>query len=256
MYKDSVCEGPNGNKPTPTGPNQGAGGMKMIARTIRPSYRRVVVGLALASLVTIITLVSGGDGADATTFSPIGSLTFADTTPGSNSDISTTFNLDAPDSNFAATVGFTSTAFGVPKDADIPDGAKVGTLSSQATLGLLNGACATTIPVQFTFYDATTDTSNTVDPLPPGTENPLSNLAGDTNVPPDGIADIKPPPVVTKYPSHLNTLFDPDFLSRGPDLLVGTPDDINGPLQPPVPRARYAAATNIASAGKIWVILQ
>ncbi|TMF05573.1 MAG: hypothetical protein E6I38_11560 [Chloroflexi bacterium] len=112
----------------------------------------------------------------------------------------------------------------IPTDADIPDGAKVGTLNSQATLGLLNSSCATHTVVNFTFYEATTNTSNPI-------YASFNYLAGDING--DGIADIRPPPVVTQYPAFLNTLF--------------------GGVKP---LARYAAATVIPSAANFWVILQ
>jgi len=157
-------------------------------------------------------------------FNPESTLNFADTAPGANSDITLAFNLDAPDLNFADVVNFSPTQLGIPTDADIPDGAKVGTLNSRATLGLLNTSCASPTAVDFTFYEATTDTSNTV-------FGSFNFLAGDTNR--DGIQDIKPPPIVTRYPYFLNTLFE------------GVK-----------PRARYAAATVIPSAGNFWAILQ
>ena len=205
----------------------------MRKRTILPTLRSSVVALALGSLVLLITLVSRGDTARATTFNPPGTLTFSDTTPGATSDILTSFSIDAPDANFSDAVSFSPVALGIPTDADIPDAAKVGTLSSQVRLGLLNGACNIFIPVAFTLFEATTDTSNTIAPLPPGLTEALAPLAGDTSPTiPDGIPEIKPPPVVTKYPTFLNTLF--------------------GGI---TPRARYAAATRIASAST-WVILQ
>ena len=157
-------------------------------------------------------------------FNPLSTLTFADTTPGANSDSTLTFQLEAPDLNFADVVSFSPAEVHIPTDADIPDGAKVGTLNSQATLGLLNSSCATHTVVNFTFYEATTNTSNPI-------YASFNYLAGDING--DGIADIKPPPVVTQYPAFLNTLF--------------------GGVKP---LARYAAATVIPSAANFWVILQ
>jgi hypothetical protein len=170
------------------------------------------------------------------TFNPQSALTFASTAPGANSDITATLDIglgpdgqpntpdDTGDYNFADVVSFTPSQIGVPTDADIPDGAMVGTLNSQTTLGLINSACATQIPVNFTFFDATTNINNTV-------SGSFAFLAGDLNS--DGVADIKPPPIVTQYPSFLNTLF--------------------GGVQP---WARYAGATVIPAAGNFWVTLQ
>ena len=208
----------------------------MTARTVKPSWPRAIVSLALISLVVLIALAGRGDTAHASSFEPEGQLTFADATPGATSDIETAFKIPAPDANFAGTVGFVPTALGVPRPdtvsgGTVPIGAWVGTLmSSKVTLGLVNAPCANNISVEFTFFNATVNTSDTIDPLPAGTTDALAPLAGDFDK--DGIAEIKPPPAVTKYPSYLNTLF--------PGI---------------TPRARYAAATRIPSAS-LWVILQ
>lgn len=204
----------------------------MIPRTVRLACMRAAFTLSLAALLVVIAAINGG--AAEASFTPEGTLKFSDTASGANPDISTEFNLRAPDPNFGGVVTFAPVAMNVPKDSDIPDGAIVGTLDSTPTLGLLSNACAIdTIKPSFTFLDATTDTTNTIDPLPPGTPNPLSPLAGDTSTPLDGVPDITPPPGVTKYPSYLNTLF--------PGI---------------TPRARYAAATWVSGGANTWVILQ
>ncbi len=190
----------------------------------------LALSVALA-LLLVVSVTSSGDSAASSSFSPTGTLHFSDTTPGVNPDVITAFNLAAPDPNFSAVVAFTPTELAIPKDADIPDGALVGSLNSTATLGLLSNACSTSIRVHFDFEDATTDTTNTIDPLPPGAPDPLAALAGDTSNPRTG-KSTEPPPGVTKYPSYLNTLF--------PGLK---------------PRARYAAASWLPSA-TTWVILQ
>jgi Thrombospondin type 3 repeat len=157
-------------------------------------------------------------------FNPSSTLAFADTTPGASSDITLAFNLEAPDLLFADVVSFSPTQLFIPTDAGVPNGAIVGTLNSQATFGLLNNSCTNHTAVNFTFYEATTNINNAI-------YASFNYLAGDTNG--DGLADIKPPPLVTQYPAFLNTLF--------------------GGAQP---RARYAAATFIPSAGNLWAILQ
>ena len=210
----------------------------MIAHTAMLSWPRAIVSLALISLVVLIALVSHGDTAHATgNFNPDGTLTFEDDTPGATSDITTSFNLATGDYNFATTVGFAPPGLGVPTADSIPLGASVGTLNSTAVLGLINAPCANRIPVNFTFFNSVVDESNgTIAPRPPGSQDALAPLAGDTSpaLPalPDGTPEIKPPPVITKYPTFLDELF--------------------GGVKP---RARYAAATRIGSAG-LWVILQ
>lgn len=110
---------------------------------------------------------------------------------------------DSPveDSNFGAVVGFTPPEFAVPGGNDIPRGAIVGRLTSEATLGLLNNPCSTTIQVAFTIMNASIDINDTIDPLPVGETDVLEPLAldADGNGLPDG---------VDKYPSFLNETFD------------------------------------------------
>ncbi len=169
-------------------------------------------------------------------FNPQAALTFASTEPGANSDVTLTVDIglgpdgmpytpdDTGDYNFADIISFTPSQLVIPSDGDIPDAAIVGTLNSLATLGLLNNTCGTQTGVDFTFFDATTATDNTV-------TGSFNVLAGDFNN--DGVAEVRPPPVVTQYPSFLNNLF--------------------GGVKP---RARYAAATVIPSAANFWAILQ
>ena len=103
--------------------------------------------------------------------------------------------------------------------------------------------------------EATTDITNTVEPLPYGFGNELAILAGD-NPPFDGIQDIKPPPAVTHYPSYLNAIFDPDWVDFGADRIAGNGDDSNGPDPPIKPRPRSVGVAQIARAGNLWVVLQ
>jgi len=196
-------------------------------------------------------------------FNPHLSATYSDTSPGSHPDVSSTLSLglgpdgqrntadDTGDYNFAGIVNFSPSS---PRDADIPDGAITGIASANSTLGLVNSACATWIPVSFTFIEATTDITNTIEPLPYGSSNDLSPLAGDNNQ--NGNPEVQPPPAVTKYPSYLNAIFDPDWVDFGPDRIAGNADDNNGPQPPLQPIARFAAATPIPSASNIWIILQ
>ncbi len=66
-----------------------------------------------------------------------------------------------------------------------------------------------------------------------------------------------PPPAVTKYPSFLNAIFDPNWVDFGPDKIAGNADDTyNGPKSPIKPVFRAVGVKSISSASNLWVILQ
>ena len=167
-----------------------------------------------------------------------------DTSAGAAAGVTTTFGVNAPDINFGGVVGFTPPEWNVPQASDIPIGAIVGTLDSVAVLGLINNACSTFLPVAFTFMNATTS-GTPIAPKDPGAvpreSDPLELFLQDNNG--NGIPD-----GVDSYPTYLDTLFDPDYEGPGPDGLPRTADDINGPLPPLTPRARYTGITFLASA--------
>ncbi len=106
---------------------------------------------------------------------------------------------DTPDYNFGFNVSFTPPEWGVAKGTDIPIGAVVGTLNSNATLGLLGNPCWSPVLVPFEFVNASIDPANTIVPKPPGAKDRLEPLAQDANGNniPDG-AD--------KWPSYLNEI--------------------------------------------------
>ena len=188
-----------------------------------------------------------------------------DISPGSHPDIVGSFTLgvgpdgqpgtpdDTNDYNFAGLMNFSPT---VPDDTAIPVGAVLGRLGSQPTLALVNNPCGNSqLRVPFTFLKGTTDINDLVYPQPYGQSNDLAILAGD-NPPYDGVQDVKPAPAVTKYPSFLNAIFDPDWVDFGPDKIAGNADDNNGAAPPIKPLFRAVATTPIGPAGNLWVILQ
>jgi len=107
----------------------------------------------------------------------------------------------------------------------------------------------------FTMMEGTTDINNTVQPLPFGVGNDLAPMAGD-NPPFDGVQNVKPAPAVTKYPSYLNAIFDPDWVNFGPDKIAGNGDDNNGPAPPIKPLFRAVGVTSLPQLGNLWVIFQ
>ncbi len=198
------------------------------------------------------------------TFNPELSATYSETTPGSHPDITSTFTIglgpdgqpgtddDTGDYHFAGIVNFSPSS---PQDSDIPDGAIIGTRQSMETIGVVNNPCVVLIPLEFTYMEATTDINDTVEPFPYGFSNDLGPIAGDA--PPfDGVADVKPPPAVTKYPSYLNAIFDPDWVDYGADRIAGNADDTNGPQPPLKPRFRSVGIKSLPFAVGHWLIRQ
>jgi Thrombospondin type 3 repeat len=144
-------------------------------------------------------------------FNPCAAATLAASTANAPSDITGTFGIGVDPAtcgrfpsaiarpgeyNSAGLIYFTPPGWKVATDADIPDGATVGTFKSEAVLGLLDNGCNTVVNVNFTLLDGTIDRSKSVDALPPGSKDRLSNLAKkDAN----GV-----PAVASGWPTYLN----------------------------------------------------
>ncbi len=119
-------------------------------------------GLAVA-LLALVALLGTADTARAeTTFEPTLKVAIADPTPEATSDFTVDFGIPEGDVNFGAVISFIPQFWGVIPGKDIPTGAVVGTLSSQATLGLLNAPCNTGLPVEFTMLNSSVDLADTV----------------------------------------------------------------------------------------------
>ena len=134
-----------------------------------------------------------------------------DPSPSASSDIRGSFCIgynddctvrDFPtnDSNFGAVVGFVPPEWTVPAGDTVPVGALTGSLTADATLGLLNGPCFSIIAVAFTLMNGSININDTIDPLPPTETDLQTPLAEDANN--NGIPD-----GADKYPSFLNALF-------------------------------------------------
>jgi hypothetical protein len=120
-------------------------------------------------------------------------------------------------------------------------------------LGAANGICALALVDDFPLINATVAIGAPIDPIPQalaGAAGVLENMQSDDGaaataapgyVPPPGILVDGLPAAVNMYPSYLNTMFDPDLATYGPDLLPGTIDDVNGPAPPVQPLQRLHA---------------
>jgi len=222
-------------------------------RILHPGVILAVVAVALIFLAQRDTVAAQ------TEFNPVASATLSTLTPGEPVDIDTELclgtgpaHVSCPspttgDVNFSGIATFIPSEFGVALDADVPDGAILARLSAQPTLGLIGSHCGILLPVSFTMFEATTNTSNIITPLPIGRTDALRPLMEDADG--NGIIDS-----ADKYPGFLLAQFDPDWVDAGPDGLSGTSDDNNGPLPPVTPIARQVGATEPTGTG-IAVIL-
>src|SRR6266567_8008884 len=119
-----------------------------------------IAGLPIVLLASVVTLP--GEARATGNFSPQVSARYSSNDPASHPDIATTLALglgpdglpytadDTNDYNFAGIVTFSPTA---RRDADVPDGAIIGTLQSFETVGVINNPCVNPVSLQFTLMD-------------------------------------------------------------------------------------------------------
>jgi uncharacterized membrane protein YgcG len=159
--------------------------------------------LGLMAVVAAAALFMGHDGTATAQnfFNPCGSLSLSSTAANTPADIKGNFGIgldpatcgrfasaqDRPGEwNSAGLITFTPPGWNVGKDADIPDGTKVGTFKSEAVLGILDNGCSTVLNVNFDLLDATIDQTNVVAAKPPGEKDRLSPIAATENGVPAG----------------------------------------------------------------------
>ncbi len=177
--------------------------------------RRVLLTLALPVALALI-LVVGGGGSDAVTFGTGFSVaTWSTTAPDTPRDNSLDGNTPVPDDLSGLSIFFQTLEEFSADPLDVPIGAVSGEVTFNATLSLLNGPCNTLTPNSYTFINSSVDTSDTIDALPEGTPNRFTPFTDDTNG--NGLPDH-----VDKYPSFLNTEYDPDGAGPLPPLQPST----------------------------------
>jgi hypothetical protein len=114
----------------------------------------LVWGAGLAALALVL-VTAGYDRADAGTFNPFLEVQLDSTEPETPSNLTAVFGIESKDDvNFGGVVTYIPPDVGIVPGWDIPVGEPVGELSALATLGLINAACNTPIPVDFTFHNA------------------------------------------------------------------------------------------------------
>jgi hypothetical protein len=135
------------------------------------------------------------------------------TAAGDHGNVIGTFAIPKGDYIYSKmTISFSPAEF--TASTDIPLGAWVGDLDSQATLGLMNNPCTTGLPVLFNMFNATLDKSNTVT-----FTDSTADLDG------NGLAD-----GVDKYPDYLDAVFPgltPTMRLFGMAGVAGTPVSMN-----------------------------
>lgn len=174
---------------------------------MKPRQTLAVGGLL--GLLGLVLMLGATDTIQAGTFTPTLEVTMADASAGAHSDFTVDFNLPEGDVNFAGIVSFLPGEWGITPGEDIPIGAVVGKLSSEPTLGLINGACNNPLPVEFIMLNSSIDPTDTV------------SFVDTDDTPPEDFVDDKDesglPDGFEKYP---------DFITRA---LVDEQDE---PLQP------------------------
>ena len=175
--------------------------------------RLLPLAVSTLALLALITLFGHRDGAVAGTFNPVLEVTFENTTPETPSDFTSVFNLLKGDVNFAGVVSFIPKDWGIVRGDKIPVGADVGVLTAQATLGLINGACNSVVPVEFEMKNASLDRNDTVS-FKDKDDNHTADYADDKDN--NGIYD-----GVDKYPDWLNRVFkDQQPIRRSAGIFV------------------------------------
>src|SRR3990172_2707213 len=203
--------------------------------------------LVVAVLVASIAAFLGHDSATATSFNPTSSVSLANSAPGANSDFTVNFGIglgpngkyggdpgvpndDTPDAMFSAVLAFTPAEFATADPASVPIGALAAKLTSTATLGLVNNACSTPLPVSFDMIAASTDI-NDILPNAYGINAGRNPGAADDQF--DAVDGL--PLGVKKYPDYLarilvdsnGTTLKPRARLYGQTLVSGTDVSLN-----------------------------
>ena len=163
---------------------------------------------ALLGLLALILLLGTSDTAYAD-FNPSLQVAIADPRPLANSGFVTDFNLPAGSVNFGGVVSFIPPGWEILREDDTPIGSIVGRLTSQATLGLVNGACNNVLPVVFLMQNASLDITDTV-PFEDSDDNLIEDFAEDKDG--NGLLD-----GIDKYPEFITrVLTDEDDVPQQP----------------------------------------
>jgi len=214
---------------------------------------RPLTVFAMVALLSVVTLLGRSDSAFAT-FTPELKVVVETPDPEVPSGFTSDFGIPKGDVNFAAVIAFIPQDWGVVPGDKFPVGTVVGSLESDATLGLLNSACNQAIPVPFEFKNSSLDRDDTVSFLDEDKNN-TADFAEDADE--NGNFDS-----IDKYPEFLNRLFpdlQPIRRSAGVTIVAGIPvllqflifepGTVINELIPSDPEMGYASVTVLQNAG-------
>ncbi len=183
------------------------------------------VVVLIAALAMLVFLFSGNGTASAVPNVVSYPTSVSNTATNANADITTLLQLPAPASfPWGGTVSFTPNGWGIATDAEVPDGAVVGPLTSIVQIAINTIAintCVIPVMVPFAMVDSTVDTTVGIGGSPADTIWPGNADAS----PLDGLPD-----AVTKWPRFLDAHLA----------------NLNPGGAPPVPIARYHGQILIA----------
>jgi len=260
----------------------------MLSRILSVRLFVLLLTVALTGLVVARTDAGG------IPFNPVYVPSVDSPVAGAHTSTTVNFNLPDGDFNFSAVIGFLPDDIGVGTcapnsggaslaqgcaDGSIPNGAYVGQVTADATLGLINGACdQIQNDLPWNMMDATTDMGTTVifedDPLDAGDPGQLDKGEQFEDDDGDGLEN-----GVEMYPEYLERLIttpgpfgtpgalplQPMFRSYGQNLVAGTDVSLQFLMFPPgitvnglplPPTAGYSLITvlqNIGDPGAISV---
>jgi len=196
-----------------------------------------IVALSLFALVALTLTLFASSGTEAGSYKPYNKYILATTSaPGVPSDNTVIVTIPAPDYNYedSSMYNFAPPDGLIVPGNSIPIGAKVGTLSSQSTLGIVNGKCTFAVNPFFQLYNASVNNAVTLTPAEMAwTNTPLPVPTGTYTA---GLRDY-----LARYPTFLNLMLDPDGAT--------------GPKPALIPRARYAGDANVAGSNMLIEVI-
>ena len=172
---------------------------------------------ALVAVLALVVLIGRADPIGAQTFNPTLSITIENPAPEVASDITANFDIPIGDVNFAGVVNFIPRDWGVIPGGEIPVGTSIGSLTSAATLGLINSPCNQAVPVAFDMLNGSLDRNDTVS-FEDLDDNLTLDFAEDADG--NGIDD-----AIDHYPEFISRIIDEQPIQRsaGITLIAGTP---------------------------------
>ena len=115
-----------------------------------------LLAVIFGAVLALLAVVGTSDTASAD-FNPEFEITIVDPRGEAHSDVVLDFSLPKGDVQFGATVFFIPADYVITPSDEIPIGSIAGTVTAVATLGIINGACADVLPVEFIMLNASTE---------------------------------------------------------------------------------------------------